>query len=74
MLINVIFLVVPTYQEPIRGYTDNMYGPVGIVRGLSMGLIRSFHCDGSINVGIVPGDLATNALIVSAWDIANSRR
>ncbi|KAI4478303.1 hypothetical protein M0804_011957 [Polistes exclamans] len=67
-------IVISTYREPIRGWVDNMYGPIGITAGAGLGLIRSHYCDGSIKVNLVPGDLTINALIASAWDIANSSR
>ncbi|XP_043486972.1 fatty acyl-CoA reductase wat-like [Polistes fuscatus] len=67
-------IVISTYQEPIRAWTDNYNGPVGFVVSAGKGLIRSHHCDGSVKVCLVPGDLTNNALIVSAWDIANNRR
>ncbi|XP_035739081.1 fatty acyl-CoA reductase wat-like isoform X1 [Vespa mandarinia] len=67
-------VVISTYREPIPGWIDNMYGPIGIVAGAGMGLIRSHHCDGSLKVNLVPGDLTINALIASAWDIANNKR
>ncbi|XP_043486970.1 fatty acyl-CoA reductase wat-like [Polistes fuscatus] len=67
-------IVISTYQEPLPGWVDNFNGPMGITAGAEKGLIKSHHCDGSVKVCLVPGDLTTNALIVSAWDIANNRR
>ncbi|XP_047370193.1 fatty acyl-CoA reductase wat-like [Vespa velutina] len=67
-------IVLPTYIEPTQGWTDNMNGLVGITAGAAMGIIRTNFCDESVNVNIIPGDLTTNVLIVSAWDIANNRR
>ncbi|XP_043486959.1 fatty acyl-CoA reductase wat-like [Polistes fuscatus] len=67
-------IVISTYREPIPGWVDNLNGPMGIFAGAAKGLIRSHHCDESVKVCIVPGDLSTNALIVSAWDIACNRR
>ncbi|KAL2741576.1 fatty acyl-CoA reductase wat-like isoform X2, partial [Vespula squamosa] len=67
-------IVTPTYREPIPGWINNMYGPVGITAGILMGLIRTHHCDGSVNANFVPGDLTVNGLIVSAWDISNNRQ
>lgn len=74
MIISVIFLVIPTHREPICGWIDNMHGLVGVTVGCVMGLIRANYCDKSVKMSVVPGDLTTNALIVSAWDIANNRR
>lgn len=65
--------VISTYQEPIRGWIDNLYGPTGVAAGAGTGLLRSIHCDGSISANVVPADLTINALIACAWDIANTR-
>ncbi|XP_035741473.1 fatty acyl-CoA reductase wat-like isoform X2 [Vespa mandarinia] len=67
-------IVLPTYIEPTQGWTDNMNGIVGVSAGAAVGIIRTHLCDESLNVNIIPGDLTTNALIVSAWDIAKNRR
>lgn len=66
--------VISTYKEPIRGWIDNMYGPTGVAAGAGSGLLRSIHCDGSIEANVVPGDLTVNALICSAWDVANNNK
>ncbi|XP_043685237.1 fatty acyl-CoA reductase wat-like isoform X2 [Vespula pensylvanica] len=67
-------IVVPTYREPVPGWIDNLYGPVGITTSVLMGLMRIYYCDGSVKANLVPADLTVNGLIVSAWDIANNRR
>ncbi|KOX80980.1 hypothetical protein WN51_00898 [Melipona quadrifasciata] len=67
-------IVISTYREPIRGWIDNLYGPTGVAAGAGTGVLRSIHCDGSIQANVVPGDLTVNALIASAWDIANRRK
>ncbi|XP_058793396.1 fatty acyl-CoA reductase wat-like [Phymastichus coffea] len=64
-------IVISTYMEPVRGWIDNMYGPTGVAAGAGGGLLRSLHCDGKLKANVVPGDLTINALIASAWDIAN---
>lgn len=61
-----------TCREPIRGWIDNLYGLVGITACIAIGMIQSFLCD--VKFSILPGDLATNALIVNAWDTAISPR
>ncbi|XP_011499624.1 PREDICTED: putative fatty acyl-CoA reductase CG5065 [Ceratosolen solmsi marchali] len=67
-------IVISTYQEPIRGWIDNMYGPTGVAAGAGTGLLRSIHCDGSIKANVVPGDMTVNALIASAWDVASMKK
>lgn len=49
-----------------------MYGPTGIAAGAGAGLLRSLHCDGSIHANVVPGDMAVNALLVTAFDISKN--
>ncbi|XP_015586610.1 fatty acyl-CoA reductase wat isoform X2 [Cephus cinctus] len=63
-------IVVSTANEPIDGWINNLYGPTGVVAGAATGLLRTLYCDANINANIVPVDLAVNALIVSAWDVA----
>ncbi|XP_015435285.1 PREDICTED: putative fatty acyl-CoA reductase CG5065 [Dufourea novaeangliae] len=67
-------IVISTYREPLRGWIDNLYGPTGVVAGAGTGILRSIHCDGSIQANVVPGDLTVNALIACAWDVANRHR
>lgn len=66
--------MISTYREPIKGWVDNLYGPIGITAGASMGLIRIMHCNGSMRINVLQGDFTANGLIVSAWEIANDRR
>lgn len=66
--------MISTYREPTRGWIDNLYGPTGVAAGAGTGLLRSIHCDGSVHANVVPADLAVNALIACAWDVANDQR
>lgn len=66
MLINLIFLVISSYREPIRGWIDNTYGLIGIIAGILIGLMRTHHCDGSLKANLVPAELTINGLITSA--------
>lgn len=67
-------IVISTYQEPISGWIDNLYGPTGVAAGAGTGILRSIHCDGSVHANVVPGDFTVNALIASAWDVWNIKR
>lgn len=67
-------IVISTYQEPMRGWIDNLYGPTGVAAGAGTGLLRSIHCDGSVHANVVPADLTVNALIACAWDVANDQK
>ncbi|PNF42320.1 Fatty acyl-CoA reductase wat [Cryptotermes secundus] len=67
-------IVVATRDEPVCGWIDNLYGPTGVFVGAGTGLIRTVHIDGDKVANIVPVDMAVNALIVSAWEVANKPR
>ncbi|EZA57926.1 Putative fatty acyl-CoA reductase [Ooceraea biroi] len=71
---NIATKLISTYREPLRGWIDNMYGPTGVAAGAGTGLLRSIHCDGSVHANVVPADLTVNALIATAWDVADIRR
>ncbi|KAL7043749.1 hypothetical protein ACKWTF_001650 [Chironomus riparius] len=66
-------IVTSTSKEPIKGWIDNLYGPTGVVAGAGSGVLRTMHCDKNINANIVPVDMTVNALIVSAYDVANKK-
>ncbi|XP_035741478.1 fatty acyl-CoA reductase wat-like isoform X2 [Vespa mandarinia] len=47
-------IVISTYREPIQGWVDNMYGPIGITANVLMGIMRIHHCDVSMKVNLFP--------------------
>lgn len=66
-------IVLPTYQEPIPGWTDNMNGPTGLMIGIGQGVIRSALCEPNLCGNFVPVDLAINGLMVSTWNYLTQR-
>lgn len=62
--------MVPIYHEPVKGWSNNIYGSNGIMIGAALGLLRVLSCNESLNANIVPGDMTVNSLIASAWDVA----
>ncbi|OXU23344.1 hypothetical protein TSAR_015220 [Trichomalopsis sarcophagae] len=66
-------IVVSTHREPVTGWIDNVYGPTGALVGGGAGLIRTFHLDRACTAELVPADLTVNALIATAWDVANNK-
>lgn len=57
----------------MKGWIDNLNGPVGIAMGVSLGIIRVMYADKQAITDVVPVDYCTNALLASAWDVANSK-
>lgn len=66
-------IVLPTYQEPIPGWTDNFNGPTGMMIGIGHGVIRSAYCEANLCGNFVPVDLAINGLLVSTWHYLTQR-
>ncbi|XP_036147070.1 fatty acyl-CoA reductase wat [Monomorium pharaonis] len=67
-------IVLSSASEPLVGWIDNMYGPLGIVVASLLGLARFQRCDPSVKANIVPVDFTANALIASAYDVHNQSR
>lgn len=68
----VVFLlraVLSTYQEPVPGWTDNLYGPSGLCVAVARGYAHVLHGRGNRRANLVPVDYCVNALIATAWDI-----
>ncbi|GAB0091207.1 Fatty acyl-CoA reductase [Sergentomyia squamirostris] len=61
-------VVLPTAQEPISGWTDNMYGPTGMMVGVGAGLIHVCYVHKDNNAELVPVDYCVNSILVSAYD------
>lgn len=60
-----------TAKEPVPGWIDNLYGPTGVIVGATSGVLRTVLGNPNANANIVPVDYTVNALIASAWDVAN---
>ncbi|XP_011696475.1 PREDICTED: putative fatty acyl-CoA reductase CG5065 isoform X2 [Wasmannia auropunctata] len=61
-------------NEPLIGWTDNYFGPIGFTVFIIKGLQRLMLCNPHVLLNIVPVDLTGNALIASAWDVFNQCR
>lgn len=68
-----IFSVISTYREPAIGWVDNVYGPTGALVGGGAGLIRTMNIDENCTAELIPADLTVNALIATAWEVANKK-
>lgn len=66
-----IIKVIATYNEPLPGWINNIYGPTGVVAAAGVGLMRVMKADPKAIADIVPGDFVSNAVLAAAWDIHN---
>lgn len=63
-------IVIATYNEPVAGWINNLYGPTGVSVGVAVGVMRTLHCCKNKVADIIPADYVINNLIVAAWDTA----
>lgn len=61
-------IVVPTWREPISGWTDNINGPVGLLIGAGKGVIRSMYCNSTGYGDYLPVDFGVSAICVGTWN------
>uniref|UniRef100_A0A0A9WBX3 Fatty acyl-CoA reductase n=2 Tax=Lygus hesperus TaxID=30085 RepID=A0A0A9WBX3_LYGHE len=66
-------IVVGTDREPVIGWTDNVYGPTGLVVGAGCGLLHSVFADTNMTANIVPVDYLVNALIAAAAAVVHDQ-
>ncbi|KAK5650769.1 hypothetical protein RI129_001798 [Pyrocoelia pectoralis] len=66
-------IVMPVYDEPLPGWTPNVFGPIGAMTATGLGILRVFPCKSNVRCDLVPVDFCINALICSAWDIGRKR-
>lgn len=64
-----VFLVTSTYQDPVAGWTDNIYGPLGMLLGALLGIIHMYKFDPSSKLDMIPVDLVVNSIITVASEM-----
>lgn len=69
-----IFIVISTYREPVRGWIDNVYGPIGVIIGVSAGVLHVYYVNTNNNVpDFIPVDIAVNVLICATKETATRK-
>uniref|UniRef100_A0A0A9XQ07 Fatty acyl-CoA reductase n=2 Tax=Lygus hesperus TaxID=30085 RepID=A0A0A9XQ07_LYGHE len=63
-------LVISTKCDPIEGWVDNIYGPMGFVSGTATGVLRVSNVDLEAKTEFVPADFVCSTLIASACKTA----
>ncbi|XP_061728061.1 fatty acyl-CoA reductase 1-like [Cydia pomonella] len=61
-------IVIPIWQEPIPGWTDNINGPTGLLIGAGKGVIRSMYCKSNSYADYLPVDVFINGIMICAWE------
>ncbi|XP_048488006.1 fatty acyl-CoA reductase 1 isoform X2 [Plutella xylostella] len=61
-------IVIPIWQEPVPGWTDNINGPTGLLIGAGKGVIRSMYCKSNSYADYLPVDVFINGIMIAAWN------
>ncbi|KAL0809207.1 hypothetical protein ABMA28_011431 [Loxostege sticticalis] len=61
-------IVIPIWQEPLPGWTDNINGPTGLLIGAGKGVIRTMYCKSNSYADYLPVDVFINGIMIVAWN------
>ncbi|XP_072948533.1 fatty acyl-CoA reductase 1-like [Epargyreus clarus] len=61
-------IVIPIWQEPVPGWTDNINGPTGLLIGAGKGVIRTMYCKSNSYADYLPVDVFINGIMIAAWN------
>ncbi|XP_060808997.1 putative fatty acyl-CoA reductase CG5065 [Amyelois transitella] len=60
-------IVIPIWQEPLPGWTDNINGPTGLLIGAGKGVIRTMYCKSNSYADYLPVDVFINGIMILVW-------
>lgn len=60
-------IVISTMKEPFPGWIDNFNGPVGLLIGSGLGIMRTMYCNPDNIADFTPVDVCIKAMIIGAW-------
>ncbi|XP_030562484.1 fatty acyl-CoA reductase wat-like [Drosophila novamexicana] len=62
--------IVATSKEPVPGWIDNFYGPIAVIYGAALGVLRVVPLNRQAISNIVPVDGCANLVLACAWRTA----
>lgn len=57
----------------MAGYIDNIYGPVGVLLGAALGVMRTLYGDENKTADVVPADFVINTIIAAGWYVGTTK-
>ncbi|EAT47135.1 AAEL001737-PA, partial [Aedes aegypti] len=67
-------VVATTMDDPVQGWTDNLYGLNGVIVGAGCGILRVLTAKDDCKVDIIPADYVVNSTLVAAYRAAEDYR
>ncbi|EDV94344.1 fatty acyl-CoA reductase wat [Drosophila grimshawi] len=59
-------VIIGSYKDPLPGWVDNLYGPMGLIIGCALGVVRVLFINRLALAHVVPVDYCVNMLLASA--------
>lgn len=60
-------IIMMTYEDPIPGWLNNLYGINGVFTGVGMGVLRILYIDNRKRADIIPADIVVNSSLAVIW-------
>ncbi|XP_063220623.1 fatty acyl-CoA reductase wat-like [Bacillus rossius redtenbacheri] len=67
-------MVMAAIAEPIPGWLENVYGPIGIALGVGTGVLHVCYADAEKVLDTVPADMVSNCIIAAAFATENREK
>lgn len=64
--------VLGSCEDPIPGWVDNLYGPISIVYGCAIGVLRVIHASPKQKAAFIPVDYCANMIMACACETAKA--
>ncbi|XP_050526791.1 putative fatty acyl-CoA reductase CG5065 [Daktulosphaira vitifoliae] len=61
-------IVVPIWNDPLPGWTDNLNGPLGLLTAAGKGILRSMYGNPNIWADFIPADIVVNGIQIFTWN------
>ncbi|XP_034665873.1 fatty acyl-CoA reductase wat-like [Drosophila subobscura] len=62
-----------SHKEPISGWIDNLFGPIGLIYGVAHGVLRIASINKDALSCLVPVDYCANVALAAAWQTSKHR-
>lgn len=64
-------IVISVMRDPIQGWVDNFNGPVGLLVGSGIGIVRTMYSNPDNRCDFTPVDVCVKGMIIAAWKEAH---
>ncbi|XP_017143382.1 fatty acyl-CoA reductase wat-like [Drosophila miranda] len=66
-------VIMASHKEPVAGWIDNLYGPIALIYGVALGVLRVASLNTEAFANLVPVDYCANVALASTWQTSKNR-